>query len=114
MSATWPTIQDGSLLVLVAALAVGNCSAAKAAPGTQVTRYRCAEDRSFTVDRNDRSAVVSYADKNYVLTRKPSSLGLRYSSDVATLIIDHDFAAFVTDATTNLRECHAHRRQKID
>ena len=105
MTGTWPTIQDGSLLVVVAALAVGNCSAAKAAPGTQVARYKCAEDRSFTVDRNDRLAIVSYADENYLLTRKPSSLGLRYSSDVATLIIDHDFAAFVTDSTINLRDC---------
>ena len=105
MSATWPTIQDGTLLVLVAALFVGSFSGAKAAAGTHVARYRCAEDRSFTVDRDDRSAVVTYADEKYPLTRKPSSLGLRYSSDVATLIIDHDFAAFVTDTTINLREC---------
>lgn len=105
MSATWPIIQDGSLLVLVAALAVGSCSAAKATAGTHVTRYRCAENRSFTVDRDDRSAVVTYANENYLLARKPSSLGLRYSSDVATLIIDDDFAAFVTDTTINLREC---------
>jgi hypothetical protein len=92
-------------LVLVAALAVGGCSPIKAAAATNVTRYRCAQDQSFTVNRDANSAVVSYADENYTLARKPSSIGFRYASDIATLIIDDSYAAFVTDTTTDLQEC---------
>jgi membrane-bound inhibitor of C-type lysozyme len=105
MRGTWPTIQNGSLLVLVAALAVGGCAPTKAAAATQVTRYRCAQNQVFTVNRNSEAAIVTYADEDYTLSRKPSSIGLRYASDRATLIIDDDYAAFVTEATNNLHAC---------
>jgi hypothetical protein len=91
--------------VLVAALAVGGCSPTKAAAAPQVTRYRCAQDQVFTVNRDAEAAVVTYANEEYALSRKPSSIGLRYASDSATLIIDDDYAAFVTEATTNLHAC---------
>jgi hypothetical protein len=41
------------------------------------------------------------------LNKKPTSLGVRFSSGEATLIIDGNFAAFVADEEKNYGRCRA-------
>ena len=105
MTLMWPSVQNGSLLVLVAALSANGCTPAQGNSPVSVTRYRCAENRYFIVERSENAAVVSYANTRYSLGRKPSSVGLRYASSEATLIIDSDFAAFVSETVTDLDDC---------
>lgn len=111
MTRDWPRVRDGSLLILVAAIATGGCAQAQGSSPSIVARYDCAENRHFTVQRTDDAAIVSYADQNYTLARKPSSIGLRYASGVATLIIDRDFAAFVSETVVDLENCRSVRKK---
>lgn len=90
----------GATMVLLAA-----CSAA-ATPQVTSAVYRCHDGRWFTVARNHNSASIRYADTSYNLSRRPSSLGMKYSSAEATLIIDHQFAAFVTETLMDLEQCY--------
>lgn len=105
MTLEWPRVRDGSLLILVAAIAVNGCTLAQGANPSNIARYRCADNRQFTVQHTDDAAIVSYANQNYTLWRRPSSIGLRYASSVATLIIDSDFAAFVSETVVDLDRC---------
>ena len=88
-------------------LSTAACSteAAQAARGRTI--FVCAGDRSLTVDRSRKTAVVTYGNARYELPRRPSSLGDRYASLDATLIIDGDMAAFATSTVTDLNLCRA-------
>lgn len=93
-----------ALLVLVHASA---CSAEDADAATTRTVYRCAGNQSFTVARDARSALVEYSGARYVLPRRSSSIGDRYATRAATLIVDGDMAVFVSTSATNLEFCRA-------
>jgi hypothetical protein len=95
-------IPPGSILLLAA------CSAA-ATPRMTSSVYRCQDGRSFSVDRNRNNALVRHSDERYNLSRKPSSLGVKYASTDATLIVDGQFAAFVTETTSDLNRCYEKR-----
>ena len=84
---------------------LSSCSAA-AAPQVRTATYACSDGRSFTVRRDDERASIQYADGRYSLSRRPSSIGTKYASPEATLIIDGDFAAFVTETVVDLEGCH--------
>jgi len=83
------------------------CSAEHAQAARATTRFNCAGDRSFTVQRDDASAVVTYSGVRYELPRRRSSIGERYASSSATLIIDGEMAAFVSGTVLNLDFCRA-------
>lgn len=88
---------SAALLLLV------GCSpmSAKASNAT----YDCANGRSFSVVKSKQAATVEIEDQKYELTRRESSMGTRYSSGDASLIIDGDFAVFVTEKIIDLRLC---------
>jgi hypothetical protein len=69
---------------------------APAAPTTPVT-YRCLDNSMFTLSASPTLAVVRFADAEYRLPRRPSSLAIKYATSTATLFLDGDFAAFVAD-----------------
>lgn len=93
-------------LVLILVLSSG-CSTRAAQAQGSVTLFRCAGGQSFTVERDDRSAIVIYSGVRHELPRRSSSIGERYATGDATLIIDGDMAAFVTRSVMNLDFCRA-------
>lgn len=93
------------LLIKSVALAVlGGCSTS-ASPAAINSVYQCADGRFFSVARDARRAAVYYEDERYSLSRRPSSIGLKYASLEATLVVDGAFAAFVTETIVDLRSC---------
>lgn len=89
---------------------LGGCAAALpscavSAKPTEDT-FRCAGDRTFTVMRTPRSAIVELGQDRLKLSRRRSSIGEKYSSKTATLIIDGDFAVLVTRQLNGLRACY--------
>lgn len=88
----------------VVAVCLGGCSAT-AAPQTRTTLYECADGRTFTVRSDPYDASVAYDDEHYRLTRRPSSIGTKYASTEATLIVDGNFAAFATETVVDLNQC---------
>ena len=76
------------------------------------TEFGCSAGLSFEVEYRDRGrvAAVRTAAREFVLSRKPGSLGERFSSGDATLIIDGDFAAFVSNEESNYSQCKAANR----
>lgn len=73
----------------------------------EIVEYRCAGDRLMAVARNDGRATVTVGERSYELKPKPSSLGERYVSPRASLIIDGSFAAFVAEDLLDLEDCQA-------
>ena len=67
--------------------------------------YRCLDDTRFTLIATPTEAVVRFADGEYRLPRRPSSLAIKYASKVATLYLDGDFAAFIANDRP-LPGCH--------
>jgi len=86
-------------------LVLAACSTQGAASVPDVATYRCAEGRSFSVERTGEAATVLYSEERYQLSRRPSSIGIRYASREATLLLDDDFAAFATEMVIDLQDC---------
>ena len=63
----------------------------------ETTTYVCLDDTIFTISASDTMAIVRFKDGEYRLPRRQSSLAIKYASEEATLYLDGDFAAFVTD-----------------
>jgi hypothetical protein len=93
-----------SLALLLPLVSVIGCSAVL---GTQSSTsiYRCDGGRWFSVHRDKNTARIEYVDDRYSLARRPSSLGIKYASPEATLIIDGQFAAFATETVVDLEQC---------
>jgi hypothetical protein len=68
--------------------------------------FQCADGRTFAVARTPRSAIVELGQDRLELSRRRSSIGEKYSSKTATLIIDGDFAVLVTRQLNDLRACY--------
>jgi membrane-bound inhibitor of C-type lysozyme len=98
------------LAILGLSLVDAGCSPALAEAARATTLYQCAGERSFTVARDDRTAVIVYSGVRYELPRRKSSIGERYATSGATLIIDGKMAAFVTGSVMNLDVCRAAER----
>lgn len=93
------------ILIKSVALAVlGGCSAS-ASPAAINSVYQCTDGRMFSVARDARRAAVYYENERYSLSRRPSSMGIKYASPEATLIVDGEFAAFVTETIIDLKSC---------
>ena len=67
--------------------------------------YACPAREGLMVQRDGSSARVNSSGRNYVLQRNHSSIGDKYLSAKAALIIDGDSAVFVTDDHLNLGTC---------
>jgi hypothetical protein len=95
----------GSSGLLAIALLFTACSAASEPPAYLTATFICADNRSFTVARNAEVATVFFDGAQYRLARRASSIGIKYASSDASLIVDGDFAAFVTEAVPDLDDC---------
>ena len=91
----------------VAMLAMVGCSAPSVARSSRITTYECSGGRAFTVHRGHDTATVDYEERSYELSRRASSMGVRYSADGASLIVDGDVAVFVTERVLDLKVCQA-------
>lgn len=91
-----------------AALLIEGCSAQAEADRRRVT-YRCGDGRSFEVEQGDRFAIVEHAGARFQLPRRKSSIGTRFASHDATLIVDGESAVFVTPHVLDLNACRALR-----
>lgn len=74
-----------------------------ASPGS--IHYACRASQDLTVDRDGSTAHVQLAGRTYDLKRRRSSIGDKYLSSNAALIIDGDSAIFVADDHLDLGTC---------
>jgi YD repeat-containing protein len=104
----WTMIGD-KRVKLAAAILIGVLSLlgsvqAHAASGTAV-RYACDAHQNLVVERSATRAVVQFVDRTYELRRKPSSIGQKYLSPTAALIVDGASAVFVAEDRLQLGQC---------
>lgn len=85
------------------------CSAPSAARTELLSTYECANGKAFIVSRDKDFATVDFEEQSYRLARQSSSMGIRYSSGDASLIIDGTLAVFATNSVFDLRMCNAAR-----
>jgi membrane-bound inhibitor of C-type lysozyme len=90
--------------VIAAVLSLLGAAQAHAATPT-VMRYQCAPRLNLVVSRTDDTAVVGFIDRTYELRRKRSSIGTKYVSATAVLIIDGPSAVFVAEDRLQLGTC---------
>lgn len=98
-----PTRKIGRTLAasIAASLAVFPTHAAVPSP----VRYACLASEDLSVRRNPSTAHVDYAGRTYQLQRKRSSIGDKYVSANAALIIDGNSATFVAEDLLDLGTC---------
>lgn len=77
---------------------------AHAAPSTTV-RYACDARQNLVIERDKDIARVRFVDRTYELKRTASSIGVKYLSPTAALIIDGTSAVFVADDRLQLGAC---------
>lgn len=91
------------LLIGVLSL-LGGAHSANAAPATEI-RYACDGGQNLIVSRSGNLASVRFIDRSYALQQRRSSIGEKYSSPTATLIIDGRAAVFVAKDRLQLGQC---------
>ena len=64
---------------------------------SQISTYVCLDNSVFTLSASDELAIVRFKDGEYRLPRRQSALAVKYATDQATLYLDGDLAAFVSD-----------------
>lgn len=90
-------------VIFVAGICAG--SQAYTQPMVDVAHYDCPASQDLSVHRSAHVAQVSLGGRTYVLKRKPSSIGDKYLTQKAALIIDGDSAVFVADGHLDLGTC---------
>lgn len=91
----------GTVLLLV----VAGC-APRLGDGSVRNVYLCTDGAALSVLRQSGVATVDYQGSVYRLSEKRSSLGERYTSADATLIIDRHYAVFVTEEAGYPHRCY--------
>lgn len=91
----------------IALVALAACSGAEATQSHGHSTYQCKRGQTFKVERRKDRAEVHYAGRRFDLPRRASSIGDRYATHDATLIIDGDSAVFVTNSVLDLGACRA-------
>lgn len=112
---SWSGQMTNSSHLLAIAAAFGLTAPVSAAPTNAVTSFKpssprtflCDDARTISVITRGQDAVVKVGRREYSLKRKPFSLGERFTSPAATLIIDSGFAAFVSRREGSLQGCFA-------
>jgi hypothetical protein len=69
--------------------------------------FRCHDGRVLQVQYGRKTAKVLVEGRSYVLVRKPSRLGNRFTSPTAALIIDGAYAAFAAEDLYDLQGCRS-------
>lgn len=87
--------------VLIAIVSVLGGPQARAA----TIRYACDGRQNLVIEREGPRATVKFIDRSYDLTRRASSIGEKYESPTAALIIDGKSAVFVADDRLQLGNC---------
>ena len=72
--------------------------------------YLCTDATQLSVVRRSEIATVEHQGSAYRLTHKPFSLGERYTSADATLIVDGRSAVFVTQDAAYAQRCYLDAR----
>lgn len=90
---------------MLAAFVFGALAFTEAQAAPRSVRYACPESADLAVQRNASSASVNYAGRRYELQRKRSSVGHKYASPNAALIIDGNSAIFVAEDVIDLGTC---------
>lgn len=93
-----------AIVSLPVMLPAGAIAKPAAEPGTI---YACAKAEHLVVHEHKKSATVSLGGQSFFLPAKPSSIGRKYSSKRATLIIDGPSAVLITADRFDLGECVA-------
>jgi hypothetical protein len=63
----------------------------------QFSTYVCDDETVFTLSTSDEMAIVRFKDVEYRLPRRRSFIAIKYATERATLYLDGDLAAFVSD-----------------
>jgi len=80
-------------------------SAATTASAVTEVRYACDAHQMLTVQRSRTAASVQFVGRSYDLQRRHSSIGEKYLSPTAALIIDGASAVFVAEDRLQLGQC---------
>lgn len=91
------------LAVAAVVLPLASCACANSTSNSDT--FRCRDGSKLTVIRHDGGARALVGKRSYDLRQKPSNLGERFVSSEATLIIDGEFATFVTADLRSLGGC---------
>lgn len=94
---------------LAAAVVLGLLTGVASAQTVEMTsgpiRYACEGRQNLVVERDRDRAHVNFIDRSYELKRRPSSIGIKYGSSTAALIIDGHSAVFVANDRLQLGTC---------
>lgn len=90
---------------MLAALVSGALAVTQAHGTPNPVRYACPASADLAVQRSGSTASVNYAGRRYELQRKRSSVGAKYVSPNAALIIDGNSAIFVAEDVIDLGTC---------
>lgn len=102
-------MKHGSLVGLCLVSQLPACSSSSIAEPVHPSAYECAHGQILHVHNGEEHAKVDFLDRHYELARNSSGLGLKYSSDDATLVIDGDSAVFVDHRSIELQTCRGVR-----
>ncbi len=95
------------IFLLATAATIVSLSARPVGATVSEQRFSCQGGEQLLVGEQPNGAAVQIGNSTYQLSPRRSSLGRKFSSPQATLIIDGQFAAFVAGDRTNLRGCFA-------
>jgi hypothetical protein len=69
--------------------------------------FKCSHGKAFTARLSEKAARVNIGSDIFLLPRKTSSIGAKFSSPSATLIIDEDFASLIGRDLQRFERCYA-------
>jgi hypothetical protein len=95
----------GALMAVVLSLLGGGRATATPPQTSSQVRYACTPAQNFVVERSAGRAIVQFTNRSYDLKRKRSSIGKKYASETATLIVDGISAVFVAEDRLQLGTC---------
>lgn len=100
-------IQDGRIKVAAALMlaVLSLLDSAQVHAAAMETRYVCDGGQRLIVHRHAGGASVEFIDRTYELVPRPSSIGEKYISASAALIIDGSSAVFVAEDRLQLGAC---------
>lgn len=91
--------------LMLAVLSLLGTAQAHAATKFVEAGYACTSSQGFVVSRTAYKALVQFDGKTYELQRKSLSIGVKYISATAALIVDGPSAVFVADDRFQFGTC---------
>ena len=99
-------VAAGLLAAVLGSLGAAHAAATPDAP----VRYTCPDSLEFVVSRTPQSATVVFGARSYLLDRSRSSIGEKYLSADAALLVDGPSAVFVAEDRHGAGACMAAAR----